>query len=142
MYRMLVQTKKERERDRKDGRKGGKERGNQERGRRLKKKEEHLPEEWEEGEGGWFSVVDCGQLFHNTYVCASQFPMTVMDHFRIKKVVTVKTTKKEMFFPIRSLKALDQISAGFQRGSAPSTHLSFACRSNPTTFRTTCWQKP
>lgn len=34
---MLVQTKKERERDRKDGRKGGKERGNQERGRRLKK---------------------------------------------------------------------------------------------------------
>lgn len=59
-------------------------------------------------------MVDCGQLFHNTYVCASQFPMTVMDHFRIKKVVTVKTTKKEMFFPIRSLKALDQISAGFQ----------------------------
>ena len=39
------------------------------------------------------------------YVLA-QFPITVMDHFRMKKVVTGKTKKMEMFFPIRSLKAL------------------------------------
>ena len=40
MYRMLVETKKGREIGGKEGREGGRGRGNQERGRKLKKKDQ------------------------------------------------------------------------------------------------------